>query len=374
MKNPLSPFTIAISGDFGEARSHENVKRWIENNGGKYATAITKDTTHLICTREHYKRKVTMVKQAEQHKHIKIVTFDWLEDSLLSCTRKREGRYLLQKLLKAEELEKKIKKAAERRKAKQEVRIFNQGVRKAQNDLGSSKPSRSRAKPNTAQSKKTSGAKARVTKAQPSSLSLSAAPMAVRTSNLLNGPGPNEGDFVPGNHHIYRDPTGFDYDIVLYRIDIARNVNERFKIRIFESNHRPPSYSLTTTHLPLPPTPPSPPTIDHPINTPFEPVFATFQSIFLAKTGVAWEERLTAYRARLNCRAAGQPWRPGHFGDSAARAMGEFKTSNAGCGGDDSDAEPWLYGPPTGNKPKGLMPDMGVRKVNSWSEIKEWDM
>lgn len=42
-------------------------------------------------------------------------------------------------------------------------------------------------------------------------------------------------DWVLGdldNHHIYRDMTGFDYDVTLTRIDIAKNSNERYQLRV----------------------------------------------------------------------------------------------------------------------------------------------
>jgi hypothetical protein len=57
MKDPLKRFTIAVSGDFGESRSHSAMERWIGANGGKFATAITDDTTHLVCTYEDWKQK-----------------------------------------------------------------------------------------------------------------------------------------------------------------------------------------------------------------------------------------------------------------------------------------------------------------------------
>jgi len=57
MKDPLAKFTIVISGDFGEKRSHENLKRWIENNGGKVTSSNSTSVTHLICSKEHWKKQ-----------------------------------------------------------------------------------------------------------------------------------------------------------------------------------------------------------------------------------------------------------------------------------------------------------------------------
>lgn len=34
------------------------------------------------------------------------------------------------------------------------------------------------------------------------------------------------------NYHIYRDSTGFDYDVTLMRIDLVNNRNERYELRV----------------------------------------------------------------------------------------------------------------------------------------------
>jgi hypothetical protein len=57
MKDCLKQKVIAVSGDFGASRKHENIKRWIELNGGKYSTKIEKGVTHLICSKEHWKNQ-----------------------------------------------------------------------------------------------------------------------------------------------------------------------------------------------------------------------------------------------------------------------------------------------------------------------------
>lgn len=60
MKDPLVKLNIVISGDFGEKRSHENLKRWIENNGGKVTSINSTTVTHLICSKEHWKMQHPM--------------------------------------------------------------------------------------------------------------------------------------------------------------------------------------------------------------------------------------------------------------------------------------------------------------------------
>ena len=52
--------TVAVTGDFGSARSHEKMKQWVEKNGGTFSKEITKSVTHLVCSKEEWKRKGPM--------------------------------------------------------------------------------------------------------------------------------------------------------------------------------------------------------------------------------------------------------------------------------------------------------------------------
>lgn len=60
MKNPLKGFTIASTGDFGKRRTAEAIKRWVENNGGRYVTKIDDEVTHLVCSAECWKSQSAM--------------------------------------------------------------------------------------------------------------------------------------------------------------------------------------------------------------------------------------------------------------------------------------------------------------------------
>ena len=55
MKYPLKRFNIAVTGDFGHARTHEKMKQWTEHNGGEFSREISNKVTHLVCSKEHYK-------------------------------------------------------------------------------------------------------------------------------------------------------------------------------------------------------------------------------------------------------------------------------------------------------------------------------
>ena len=56
MKEPFKAFTIAVTGDFGQNRSFEKMRQWIHVNGGTFSYEINPDVTHLICSKEHFKK------------------------------------------------------------------------------------------------------------------------------------------------------------------------------------------------------------------------------------------------------------------------------------------------------------------------------
>ncbi|KAF2432708.1 hypothetical protein EJ08DRAFT_695107 [Tothia fuscella] len=140
MKSLLKKDAIAIIGDFGQSRSAENMKRWIEANGGRYATKIEEGVTHLICTKEAWAKHTASVEKAKKIKGLKIVTYDWLEDSLNAKSHRREKEYLLTTVEKADKKLKQERKKKERSALKKDVREFNTGCKEALTVLHSGKP------------------------------------------------------------------------------------------------------------------------------------------------------------------------------------------------------------------------------------------
>ncbi|KAK4693793.1 hypothetical protein P7C71_g3669, partial [Lecanoromycetidae sp. Uapishka_2] len=95
MKLPFRRLTIAVTGDFGASRGHEKMKQWIQVNGGRFATEVNDGVTHLICSKDHYREDVAMVDKARALKTVKIVSFDWLEDSLMKMVPLSDRNYLM---------------------------------------------------------------------------------------------------------------------------------------------------------------------------------------------------------------------------------------------------------------------------------------
>ncbi|KAL8717949.1 MAG: hypothetical protein Q9225_004868 [Loekoesia sp. 1 TL-2023] len=250
VKFPLLGLTIAATGDFGSKRSHANLKQCIERNGGQWATKIAPGVTHLVCTKEDYRSKAPMVKQALRLKLFTIVTYDWLEgkshpnllctkgntdvvipDSLMKGYRLApKGDYLVARAIKDAKKIKKEKKRMKKETIKKGVDDFKKECQDIQKQLFSDR------------------------------------------------------------YHIYRDSTYFAYDITLVRVNLLQNKSERYVLRLCTTHDVPKYYaSLLTYHTHGSPAHKS---ILAPIGSDFATAFGAFVKAFKAKTKVEWDERL----------------------------------------------------------------------------------
>lgn len=118
----------------GSHKDNKKIPQWLEANGGAYSSKVDDSVTHLIATESAVKENheagtyhlmtfkalpigvridtfETTVEKARSLK-IKIVTYDWLEDSLLSKGHrpKGEGPYLWDRILKEHKTTKVVKK------------------------------------------------------------------------------------------------------------------------------------------------------------------------------------------------------------------------------------------------------------------------
>lgn len=80
----------------------DKMQQWINNAGGSYATHIDDGTTHMVVHDRSWKAKVALVTQAlelnKQGRDIKIVNYDWLDDSVNNRSKKRESPYLWERI------------------------------------------------------------------------------------------------------------------------------------------------------------------------------------------------------------------------------------------------------------------------------------
>jgi hypothetical protein len=96
-RGALNKCSIAIIGKHPE-HPLEDIRRWVVRAEGKLSNKINEDTTHLVVDEKNWKEQSRTVRAAlnlrAQGCDIKIITFEWLEDSLRTATRKKEGQYL----------------------------------------------------------------------------------------------------------------------------------------------------------------------------------------------------------------------------------------------------------------------------------------
>ncbi|PGH11131.1 hypothetical protein AJ79_05078 [Helicocarpus griseus UAMH5409] len=94
MGKTFRSITASLAGDFGPTA--EKVKQWIEANGGRFFRSLDSNVTHLIATKDAFRKSNPIVRDAGKIRGLKIVKLEWLEDSLLSKSRrpKRETEYL----------------------------------------------------------------------------------------------------------------------------------------------------------------------------------------------------------------------------------------------------------------------------------------
>ncbi|KAF3391907.1 hypothetical protein DPV78_010449 [Talaromyces pinophilus] len=84
----------------GSHKDSDKIPQWLKAHGGAFSKEIDDSVTHLIATESAMEKNVAAVEKARSLK-IKIVTYDWLEDSLMSkgSRPKREGPYLWDHIL-----------------------------------------------------------------------------------------------------------------------------------------------------------------------------------------------------------------------------------------------------------------------------------
>ena len=130
----LKACTVAVLLEKGSKLDARQIQNWVEANGGTFSASVNDKITHLICTPEHYKNSKaiiceslliqsrvstkhdTAVKQTDRFRSLKIVQYDWLEDSLHKKSKQGVRPYLL---------EKPAEKKDRKRKAKQKKLLFS---------------------------------------------------------------------------------------------------------------------------------------------------------------------------------------------------------------------------------------------------------
>ncbi|KAL8680224.1 MAG: hypothetical protein Q9186_003582 [Xanthomendoza sp. 1 TL-2023] len=92
-------------------------------------------------------------------------------------------------------------------------------------------------------------------------------------------------------YQVHRDTTGFAFNVILVRLNLLKNTNERYILKICETIDVPKYYACISIHH-KPGCTPETPIIDRNILAPklsdFETAFAAFENAFCLKTGIPW--------------------------------------------------------------------------------------
>ncbi|KAK1146474.1 hypothetical protein N8T08_002903 [Aspergillus melleus] len=236
MKDPFKKVHVCSFGHFGG--DGDKIPQWVKAHGGQYSKNVSQGVTHLITTMEAFKKNVETVRKAKRFK-IKIVSYDWLEDSLLSKSRapKREGPYLLETILKNE---KKASAEAKAKKApKRQIKV------KAKRTVKSKDP-------------------------------------------FATGFGTIKKGAAATDYHLYTDNKGVIYNAALTRPTIQAT-REKYQLKIFELTSNPNTYA---THVKYTRTGKSTTELKAPIGSTLHDAMSAFEQFFEEQIGKKWADRL----------------------------------------------------------------------------------
>ncbi|QGA15265.1 hypothetical protein EYB26_002922 [Talaromyces marneffei] len=237
----------------GSHKDSNKIPQWLKAHGGEFSREIDHSVTHLIATESAMENNVA-VEKARSLK-IKIVTYDWLEDSLMSkpCKPKREGPYLWDKILRERDDTYKVTKDGknEKKGKKGRRRVDTEKI------LGEFQK----------------GARAVVS------------------------------DMEKLGYHPYVDKsTGVSYcaTLVRYTLVNTRSRKETFLTRMYETNKEPHTY---TTFVKYTRVGAASKDMLAPKGSSLDSALHAFKKFFLVKTGVEWKDRFDDSKLPLSPKA-----------------------------------------------------------------------
>ena len=104
---------IAIAGDLGGQWTETNICRWVSLRSGRFSLDMDESVTHLVCSAVEFNTRskhpwVTAALKSKGGK-VKVVTKDWLEDSIMKGKRLGEKEFELGEVLRKEREEERRK-------------------------------------------------------------------------------------------------------------------------------------------------------------------------------------------------------------------------------------------------------------------------
>ncbi|KIV88017.1 hypothetical protein, variant [Exophiala mesophila] len=305
MPGTFSSLVVASTNDF-PGTQNESIKRWVEANGGVFIKQISEDVTHLICSKKAWKQYHPTVKAARHARSIAIVSFDWLEDSLCSKTRKPKDmakyafepnriRHVIaaQKKKRADKNKNKVKRGMKVAPDEEEV---NGGQDEGQDysvHSASSTASGNSSVKNEKHKANTNMSLAMLTKSE--KIEISGKDFDAECAIF-------EKDMAKSGYKPYIDGNGFIYLITLVRKDVLRNRLEKHRLKLFEytpesidhagDSSRAKQYACYTVFSTAGKRERAMHTLAPPGSN-FDFAWAMFRGFFKRKVGATWEDRDT---------------------------------------------------------------------------------
>ncbi|KAF1962294.1 hypothetical protein CC80DRAFT_531217 [Byssothecium circinans] len=129
----LKNLVITAAGEVGPGKGNEKIKKWINANGGIWVPKVSERVTHLIASKDAWKRSAEAVKQAQKLGNIWIISYEWLEDSLTRKRKLPEKKYTWEVL----RYQRRVSKTMKRMGPPSDTMKFKAGCAKALEDTGS---------------------------------------------------------------------------------------------------------------------------------------------------------------------------------------------------------------------------------------------
>ncbi|GAB7340157.1 hypothetical protein MBLNU457_6635t1 [Dothideomycetes sp. NU457] len=276
---------ITTAGRFPPQYTPEAFKRWIEARKGVHSTSLTEETTHVVVAADYWERQGGLVVQALKRNDVKIVSLDWLVNSLRDGRKHGMAQYEWSKLDKKPLKKSKHKPASTKKRKASKGHYANALLDHTKQFAGSADASRDET---PAEEAVVDGEDANAQK-------------RVRKT-FKRGAKTAKFDLLTDTHHVYQDNTGFRYEVVLTKLEISKNWTERAVVTVYESNSTPHTYachfkSNNSLGLPDAETPRA-------LGANFDTAMSQFKIVFEEKTGIAWDDRFEKCARRTPGRPA----------------------------------------------------------------------
>ncbi|EME48813.1 hypothetical protein DOTSEDRAFT_40097 [Dothistroma septosporum NZE10] len=304
----LKKLHIVAIGQWKSDWPQSKVKNWVEEAGGgiSFQPKITEDTTHVVIPEKVWKEqgefiKTVLAAKADDDRDVHVVSYDWLSDSLMARSKKRESPYSFERIQrdldeaarKAKKERVKIQKALEPRSASGLMaQVFTESTDKYVNDLEKARADRAL----------TEAKRVREESKAEEKLINQKRREAIKLTHLAQvfrrGVSKARNELLSENHHVYMDQSGFFYDVLITKIHFKTNQNQRHALTIYESHLEPHTYAFNCQY--------SGSNIEAQNNiiatlgSNWPTAFRAFKKIFGEKTGGKWEDRVKDARERYD--------------------------------------------------------------------------